>query len=44
MNRRFLALCSGVYVLASGEGLIDPREAEAAVQGGAFEGRAVTGE
>ena len=44
LNGRFLALSSGVDVLASGEGLINSREAEASVQGGAFEGRAVPGE
>ena len=44
MNGRVLTLTAGVDVLASGEGLINSREAEASVQGGAFEGRAVSGE
>ena len=44
MTRRFLGLAANVDVLASCENLIDPGETEAAVQGGAFEGRAVTGE
>lgn len=44
INGRFLGLTSGVDVLASGEGLIDSGEAEASVQRGAFEGRAVSGE
>ena len=44
MNGRFLRLTAGVDILASGESLIDSGEAEAAVQGGAFEGRAVSGE
>ena len=44
MNGRFLALCGGIDILASGEGLIDPGEAETSVQRGAFEGRAVSGE
>ena len=44
MNGRFLALAADIDVLASGEGLIDPGEAEASVQGGALEGRAVSGE
>lgn len=44
MNRRFLGFTTGVDVLASGEGFVDPGEAEAAIQGGSFEGSAVTGE
>ena len=44
MNRKILGLAAGVDVLASGEGLIDSGEAETSVQGGAFEGRAVSGE
>ena len=39
-----LGLAASVYVHTAGEGFIDPIEAETSVQGGAFEGRAVSGE
>jgi len=39
-----LGLAASVYVHTAGEGIIDLEEAETSVQGGAFEGRAVSGE
>lgn len=39
-----LGLAAGVYVHTASEGFIDLGEAEVSIQGGAFEGRAVSGE
>ena len=39
-----LGLATSVDVHTAGEDIVNPVEAEGAVQGGAFEGRAVSGE
>ena len=39
-----LGLAASIYVHTSGEDIVDLGEAETSVQGGAFEGRAISGE
>ena len=44
MDRRVLGLSASIDVHTAGENIVNLGEAETSVQGGAFEGRAVSGE